>query len=88
MTDKKELYKPVVSTNPKKKYMVYVKNKETGRPKLLHYGARGMGQYKDKIGHYSKYDNNDKERRRLYYARHGRTTDKDTALYWANSTLW
>jgi len=88
MTDKKELYKPVVSTNSKKKYMVYVKNKDTGRPKLIHFGSRGMNQYKDKLKHYSKFDSNDKERRRLYYARHGRTTDKNTALYWANKILW
>ena len=37
---------------------------------------------------YSEYDTNDKERRRLYYARFGRTTDKDTALYWASKILW
>ena len=84
----KVLYKPVVSSNPKKKYMVYVKNKTTGNPRLIHYGSRGYNQSHDKIGHYSKFNSDDKERRRLYYARHGRTTDKDTALYWANSTLW
>ena len=84
----KTLYQPVVSTNPKKKYMLYVKNKDTGNPKLIHVGARGMNQYYDKLKKYSEYDTNDKERRRLYYARFGRTTDKDTALYWASKILW
>ena len=84
----KTLYQPVVSTNPKKKYMVYVKNKKTGSPKLIHFGARGMNQYHDKLKHYSKNDSNDKERRRLYYARFGRTKDKDTALYWSSKILW
>ena len=88
MTTDKTLYKPVPSSNSKKKYMVYVKNKDTGRPKLIHYGSRGMSQYHDKIGKYSKDDNNDPERRRLWYARHGRTKDKNTALYWAAKTLW
>jgi len=88
MTTDKTLYKPVPSSNSKKKYMVYVKNKDTGRPRLIHFGQRGYDQYYDKLKNYTKNDTIDKERRRLYYARFGKTKDKDTALYWSSKILW
>ena len=51
-----------------KKYAVY-----TPRGKLVNFGAKGMGHYKDSaLGLYSYLDHNDPERRRLYRARHSK----------------
>ena len=83
----KTLYKPVVSSNKKKKYMVYVKG-PNGNPRLIHFGARGMGQYKDKLGHYSSMDHGDLKRKKSYYARHGRATSKDSAKWFSHKYLW
>ena len=84
---KKVLYKPVKSSNVKKKYMVYVKG-PNGNPRLIHFGARGMAQYKDKIGVYSAMDHGDAKRKANYYSRHGKATSKDSAKYWSHKILW
>lgn len=87
---KKELYKPFKSTAKNKKYSVYVKDpsKKSGM-KLIHFGDKRYEHFKDKLGHYSKLDHGDKERRKKYYARHGKkATSKDTAKYWSHKILW
>ena len=48
-----ELYKPFKSKAKNKKYSVYVKG-----GKLIHFGDKRYGQYKDKIGLYSHLDHN------------------------------
>ena len=78
----KPLYKVKKSTSKNKKYMVYVKG-DNGKPKLLHYP-----QFRDKLGHYSHLDHNDKKRRDAYYKRHGPAKSKDTRKYWAHKILW
>ncbi len=83
----KPLYKPFKSKVKNKKYAVYVKGKN-GKTKLINFGDSRYQQYKDKLKIYSKLDHNDKKRRDRYYARHGKTTDKNTALYWSNKILW
>jgi len=83
----KKLYKPFVSKSKNKKYSVYVKG-NNGRPKLIHFGDKRYGQFKDKIGHYSNLDHGDKKRRDNYYSRHGKATSKDTAKYWSHKILW
>ena len=72
-----KLYKPVPSNKKEKKYMVLTKKG------VIHFGARGYAQYKDKLGHYSKLDHNDKKR-------HGdkNTTNKESAKYWSHKILW
>lgn len=77
-----ELYKPVKSTRKHKKYMVLTKNG------VKHFGDTRYQQYKDKLGNYKHLNHLDKERRRLYYARHGDTKDKDTSKYWSHKILW
>jgi len=86
--DKKELYKPFKSKAKGKKMSVYVKNKETGKPKLIHYGDSSM---KDFTQH------KDEKRRKSYLARakgikdgKGNLTykDKNSANYWSIKTLW
>ena len=76
------LYKPMKSTRKGKKKMVYVRNKKTGKPKLIHYGDSSMQDYTQ---------HGDKKRRASYLARSGGikgANDKDTANYWARKDLW
>ncbi len=84
--EKKPLYKPVKSSNPKKKGMVYVK--KDGNKRLIHFGDSSM---KDFTQH------KDKERRKNYLARSagiknksGKLTkdDKNSANYWSRKYLW
>ena len=77
----------VVHELPKnKKYSVYVKGK-SGNPKLIHFGDKRYGQFKDKLGHYKRLDHNDPKRKKAYYDRHGPATDKNTAKYWSHKIL-
>jgi len=86
---KKTLYKPFVSKAKNKKYSVYVKSDKTKSGiKKISFGDRRYGQFKDKLGHYSKLDHNDKERKKKYYARHGKATSKDTPKWWSHKILW
>lgn len=80
------LYVPFPSSRKHKKYAVYVL--KGGRKRLIHFGDKRYQQFEDKLGTYSELDHRDEKRRDRYYARHGRTADKNTALYWANTILW
>jgi hypothetical protein len=73
------------SKNLTKKYDVF--DGKTGK-KITSFGARGMDQYFDKIGAYSSYNNLDKERRKRYYARHGKTAKPLSAKYFSHMFLW
>ena len=80
------LYEPFVSTRANKKYAVYVM--KDGKRTLIHFGDSRYGQYKDKLGHYAHLDHNDEKRRASYYKRHGPSSDKNSAKYWAHKVLW
>ena len=82
------------STKKDKKYMV-----KTPSGRWIHFGARGMEQFKDStgLGLYSKFDHGDKERQRRYLARakgiknkKGELTYKDpeSANYYSVKYLW
>tara|TARA_R110001592_G_scaffold195998_1_gene443697 strand:+ start:961 stop:1203 length:243 start_codon:yes stop_codon:yes gene_type:complete len=79
-----ELYKPIVSNKKDKKYMVLTKKG------VIHFGQKGYGQFKDKLGHYGKLDHKDPKRRKAYYDRHGdkNTKNKESAKYWSHKILW
>ena len=81
------LYKPFVSKAKNKKYSVYVKG-PNGKPKLIHFGDKRYGHYRDKLGHYTNKDTNDPKRRKAFYDRHGRSNNRNTAKYWAGRVLW
>ena len=85
-----ELYQPFPSSAKNKKYSVYVI--KDNKRRLIHFGDSRYGQFKDKLGHYSHLDHNDKARRASYYKRHGPTTDKNTSRYYVNlldeATRW
>ena len=82
----KPLYKPFKSKAKNKKYSVYVM--KGGKKRLIHFGDSRYGQFKDKLGHYSKLDHNDKKRQKNYFSRHGDTNDKNSAKWWSHKILW
>jgi len=85
-----KLNKIMKSTRKNKKYMIKVKNPETGRIKTIHWGDSRYGHFKDKtpLKLYKHLDHGDKERRKRYYQRHGKATSKYTAKYYSHKYLW
>ena len=77
------MYQIEVSTRKNKKYDVYKNGKY-----FLSFGQLPYEHYFDKIGYYSHLNHQNIERKRLYYARMGKTTDKNSAKYWSNKYLW
>jgi hypothetical protein len=86
--ENKTLYKPFVSKNPKKKFSVYVKG-ANGNPKLIHFGAKGMDDWRSGKA--------TKEQRKSFRARikgikrkDGTYAykDKNSPAYWALNYLW
>ena len=49
---------------------------------------KDVDKVKDKLGHYKSLDHNDPQRKKNYYSRHGKATDKNTAKYWSHKILW
>lgn len=72
------------STRKNKKYDVFDKEGN----KLTSFGDVNFQHYKDKLGYYSDLDHLDKNRKRLYYARHGKEAEKGTAKYFSHKILW
>ena len=79
------------STNPKKKLMVVVNNKN------IHFGSRDMQQFKDKTGIWKSKDHNDDKRRKNYLSRSAGIKRKDGTLtkddptsanFHSRSVLW
>ena len=77
------------SDRKNKKYKAVVQFKD-GRIKTVHFGDSRYQQYKDStgLGIYSKLDHNDPDRRRAYYARHGKTPTLYSAKYFSHKYLW
>jgi TFIIF-interacting CTD phosphatase-like protein len=85
MLNQIKLNKPIRSTRPDKKKMVYVKDPSTGKIKTIHFGARGYRHnYSEKAW-------------RSYIARASGIRDKEgnltkdnklSANYWAIRELW
>jgi len=69
------------STRKNKKYMVKVNNK------TVHFGDNRYEHYNDKIGLYKNLNHNDKERRKRYYARHGKA-EKHSPKWFSHKYLW
>ena len=83
------------STRKNKKYMIdLIDHKTKKKIRTIHFGAikkdgTPYSQFKDKaLGLYSKYDTNDKERRKLYYKRHNKKYGKYSADTLAKKYLW
>lgn len=86
------MVKQYIITQPirkNKKYSVFKwDNKDKKYKYHLSFGDSRYEHYKDKLGLYSHLDHHDADRKRLYYARHGKTNNKDSAKYFANRYLW
>ena len=82
------LNKPFKSKRKYKKYSVYVL--KDGKRRLIHFGDTRYQHFKDRIGHYSHLDHNDKKRRENYYKRHKEKNikDKSRPKYWSHKILW
>ena len=86
----KPLYKPFPApSGSKHKFKVYVKNEATGKPKLIHFGAAGMDDWRSGTA--------TKEQRKSFRARmkgikkaDGSLAykDKNNRAYWALNYLW
>ena len=84
--EEKPLYKPVHSSNPKKKGMVYVM--KDGKKRLIHFGDASMSDFTQ---------HKDPKRRKNYLARSGGIRDKEgnltknnknSANYWSRHINW
>ena len=86
----------VKSDRKGKKYKAILKNKQTGREVGVHFGAikpdgTPYEQYKDStgLGLYTRYNHNDKQRRKRYHERHKKDNLTDyTPGYFAYHFLW
>lgn len=72
------------STRKNKKYDVYDVNKKY----ITSFGDNRYQQYRDVIGLYKEKNHNDKERRRLYYLRHGNADRHGNAKWFSHKYLW
>ena len=72
-----------VSKRKNKKYDVYTDGKY-----LLSYGDNRYAHYYDQFGHYSHLNHLDSKRKKLFYARHGKTNDVNSGLFWSSRFLW
>lgn len=74
-----------VSTRKNKKYDVF-----KGSKYITSFGDNRYFHYKDRIGHYSHLNHNDKQRRMNYRKRHQNDyiNDPNYAGYWALKFLW
>ena len=76
-------FKP--SRRKNKKYDAYKNNVY-----LVSFGQKGYSQFLDRtpLKLYSHLDNRDKEKRRLYYARHGKDAKFESAKWFSHRYLW
>jgi hypothetical protein len=80
---KKDGYEFRKSKRHNKKYDVFKKGVY-----IISFGQLPYQHYRDKIGLYSHLDHNDSQRRKNYYARHGKEAEKDSAKYFSHRYLW
>lgn len=81
-------YDIYVSDRFPKKYVAVVKQSNTNKVKHVYFGDQRYEQYFDKLSHYKHLDHQDKQRRRNYYSRHGKTATLYSAKYFAHKYLW
>jgi len=78
------------SSNPDKKYMAYIKDLETGKTHIIHFGASDYEQYKDRtpLKLYASKNHSNKKRQMNYYSRHshGITNRKEAIEYEINKS--
>ena len=65
-----------------KKYVAVIRNRRTGKERLIHFGSSAHDQFRDNtgLGVYSHRDHLDTKRRARYYNRHSGVKTKQKAL--------
>ena len=71
------------SKRQNKKYDAYKHGKY-----IVSFGDNRYEHYFDKIGVYSNKNHNDKKRRDLYYKRHGKKAEFESAKWFSHKYLW
>lgn len=71
---KEKIIKFEKSSNPDKKYMATVKDRKSGKTRIIHFGASAYEQFKDRtpLGLYTSKNHSNKRRQMNYYSRHSR----------------
>lgn len=72
------------SKRKNKKYDVYDKSEKY----ITSFGALPYQHFYDSIGYYKKLNHYNLNRRRLYYARHGKNAKLNSAKYFSHKYLW
>ena len=70
------------SYRPEKKYMVFVKNLDANKIRVIHFGASDYEQYKDRtpLKLYSHKNHNNRKRMQNYFNRHSGTKKRGSAI--------
>jgi hypothetical protein len=55
---------------------------------LVSFGSNTNKQYKDKIGYYKNLDTLDKDKRKRFYDRFGKSPTFESALWFSSKYLW
>jgi hypothetical protein len=86
---KKDGYTFIAPSSVKgKKYDAYKDGKKIASFGAIHPNGVPYAIYHDRIGHYSKYDHLDEERRERYHYRHPHDYPKDSPDYLSKRYLW
>jgi len=72
----------------KSRYKKYDAYRENDAKYITSFGDNRYKNYFDKIGHYSKLNHYDEKRKQLYYKRHGKTADFESAKWFSHKFLW
>ena len=72
----------------KRRYKKYDAYRENDAKYITSFGDNRYKNYFDKIGHYSKLNHYDEKRKQLYYKRHGKTADFESAKWFSHKFLW
>jgi hypothetical protein len=69
---KEKIIKFEKSSNPEKKYMATIKDLNTGKTRIIHFGASDYEQFKDRtpLKLYSRKNHGNRHRQMNYYSRH------------------
>jgi len=70
------------SSRPEKKYMATIKNIDTGKTRLIHFGASDYQQYRDRtgLGIYTVKNHGDRKRMQRYFTRHSGISNRQKAI--------
>jgi hypothetical protein len=79
---RERIVKFMKSARKGKKYSAIVENRKTRKQRVVHFGATGYQQYKDRtpLGLYKARDHGDRKRMQNYFSRHSGTKTRKLAI--------